>query len=154
VSDKLTGKVTEKVLAIDFGMRRVGFAVGNKAIGSATPVDAVNRKNSRQIVGHIKELILEYGVSSIVVGYPLHMDGNRSATTEQVEHFTRRLKKSFEPDIPVKFVDERLSSFEAEEEMKASKLSLRKQKGIIDSMSALVILKRFLRNGEVVDVKL
>ncbi|MCP5047101.1 MAG: Holliday junction resolvase RuvX [bacterium] len=141
-----------KLLAIDFGMKRIGFAIGNTGIGTATPIDPVTRKNSKQVIAYIKELVTDYDITGIVVGYPLHMDGTRSSTTEQVEHFTRRLKKTFEPSVTVQWVDERLSSFEAEEELKAIKLSLKKRKGIVDSMSAVVILRRFMETSTPVEI--
>lgn len=133
-----------KLLAIDFGLKRMGFAVGNTLIDVATPIDPVGLKNSKQAVGHIKHLLAEYDIARVLLGYPLNMDGTKSEMTVQVEHFARRLQKNIPPDIAVEFVDERLSSFEAEEELKALKPGYKKRKKMIDSMSALVILRRFM----------
>jgi putative Holliday junction resolvase len=135
-----------KLLAIDFGMKRIGFAIGSIPLNTATPAPAMLRKNSKQAVQYIKQLVHEHDITRIVVGYPLHMDGSRGAITEQVEHFTNRLKKAFEPGIPVEWADERLSSFEAEEAVKDLPLPAGKRKEIIDSMAAVVIARRFMES--------
>ena len=122
----------------------MGFAVGNSLINTVTPIEPISPKNSKQAVEHIKYLITEYDIVRILLGYPLNMDGTKSEITERVEHFARRLKRAVEPDIPVEFVDERLSSFEAEEELKVLQPDYRKRKKVLDSMSALVIMRRFM----------
>lgn len=137
-----------KVLAVDFGLKRVGFAIASPALKTAAPIDAVRRKNSKQVTIYIRSLIEEYDIDTIAVGYPLHMDGTRGAMTEHVEHFTRRLAKSLEPDISIHLVDERLSSFEAEETLKDLPPQVRKRKEILDSMSAVMIARRFLEHGD------
>ncbi len=143
-----------KLLAIDFGMKRMGFAVGNTGLQTASPIDPVMRKNSKQAIAYIKQLVTDYDIDGIVIGYPLHMDGTPGPITQQVDHFADRLKKAVEPAVPVDFVDERLSSFEAEEELKALKPKPRKRKVLLDSMSAVILLRRYMetatavKNGE------
>lgn len=122
----------------------MGFAIGNTDINTAGPIDPITYKNTNQVLEHIKQLITGYDITQILIGYPLNMDGTKSSTTEQVEHFTRRLKKALAPGITTQYVDERLSSFEAEEELKALQPNYKKRKKIIDSMSALMILRRFM----------
>lgn len=133
-----------KLLAIDFGLKRMGFALGNTHINTAVPIEPITRKDSKQAIEYIKNLVTEYDITGILLGYPLNMDGTKSDITEHVEHFARRLKKGIDPDIAVEFVDERLSSFEAEEELKAVKPDYKKRKKVLDSISALVILRRFM----------
>jgi len=133
-----------KILAIDFGMKRMGFAIGNPTINTASPIDPIAYKNTNQALEHIKQLISEYDITQILIGYPLNMDGTKSSSTEQVEHFTRRLKKTIAQGITTHYVDERLSSFEAEEELKPFQANYKKRKKVLDSMSALMILRRFM----------
>jgi putative Holliday junction resolvase len=133
-----------KILAIDFGMKRMGFAIGNTTINTAAPIDPLTYKNTNHALEHIKQLITEYDITQILIGYPLNMDGTKSSSTEQVEHFTRRLEKALAPGITAQYVDERLSSFEAEEELKPLQPNYKKRKKILDSMSALMILRRFM----------
>jgi len=140
----MTNDGAAKILAVDFGMKRIGFALGNTLINTAVPLDPVMRKNSKQVIQHIKTLVEEYEINRIVLGYPLNMDGSKSAITEQVEHFTRRLQKALGPVIGVVWTDERLSSIEARESMKHIDPIHKQRKTRIDSLSAMVILKRFM----------
>ncbi len=133
-----------KILAVDFGMKRMGFAIGNTTINTAAPIDPLTYKNTNHALEHIKQLIAEYDITQILIGYPLNMDGTKSSITEQVEHFARRLEKTLTPGITTQYVDERLSSFEAEEELKPFQPNYKTRKKIIDSMSALMILRRFM----------
>lgn len=122
----------------------MGFAIGNTAINTAAPIDPITYKNTNHAIEYIKQLITEYDITQILIGYPLNMDGTKSSSTEQVEHFARRLEKALAPGINTQYVDERLSSFEAEEELKALQPNYKKRKKILDSMSALMILRRFM----------
>jgi putative Holliday junction resolvase len=133
-----------KILAIDFGMKRMGFAIGNTTINTSAPIDPLTYKNTTHALEHINRLITEYDITQILIGYPLNMDGTKSSSTEQVEHFTRRLKKTLAPGITTQYVDERLSSFEAEEVLKPLQPNFKKRKKILDSMAALMILRRFM----------
>jgi putative Holliday junction resolvase len=133
-----------KLLAIDFGLKRMGFALGNTIIKTAVPIDPLTYKNTKYAIEHIRQLISEYDVSQILIGYPLNMDGTESCIIQPVENFTRRLKKALPPEVTTLYIDERLSSFEAEEELKTHQPDFKKRKKFIDSMSALMIMRRFL----------
>ena len=97
----------------------MGFALGNTAIGTATPLDPLTYKNTKQAIVHIQQLIDEYDINRVLLGYPLNMDGSKSEITQQVERFKTYLNKILEPAIAIEYVDERLSSFEAEEQLKS-----------------------------------
>ncbi len=132
------------LLAIDFGTKRMGFALGNTAINSAAPLDPFDYKNPNQVFDHINRLVDDYDITRVLIGYPLNMDGTKSTTTEEVERFAGKLKKNLAPGIAVDFVDERLSSFEAEETLKSLHPDFKKRKKFLDSVSALLILRRFM----------
>jgi putative Holliday junction resolvase len=131
-----------KILAIDFGKKRLGFALGDTIINIATPLKQIDRKNITQDINYIKELIDEYDIQKIVTGYPLNMNGTQSKITTEVENFSAALQEKI--DIPVDFIDERLTSFEAEELLKVHKPDYKKRKKILDSISALVILRSYM----------
>jgi putative Holliday junction resolvase len=133
-----------KILAIDFGMKRMGFAIGNTVINTAVPINPIAWKDSTKAVEHINQLVSDYEIDRILLGYPLNMDGSKSPVTQQVERFAQRLEKSMAPGIEIEFMDERLSSFEAEEELKVLHRDYKKRKKILDSMSALVILRHHM----------
>ncbi len=137
-----------KVLSIDFGLKRIGFAVGNPQLGVANPIAPIIYKDFRQVIAHIQYLMTDYDVSRIVIGYPVNMDGSRCPMTQHVEHFTQRLKKSLAPFDAIEYVDERLSSLEADEELKAITPNPKKRKVLLDSMAAVILLNRYMESAE------
>ncbi len=139
-----------KILAVDYGLKRVGFAVGSPLLHTAVPIEPVSRKSTEQMMEVIENLVHEYDISRIIIGYPLNMDGSESNMSKQVKNFARRLKNKLEKSelfIDTELVDERLTSFEAEEILKSHEHfrgDYKKRKKILDSISALVLLKTFL----------
>lgn len=133
-----------KILAVDFGMKRMGFAIGNTVIRTAAPIDPIARKDDTQDIRYIEHLIDEYDISKILIGYPLNMDGTKSNITFVVEAFAEKLKENIPGNIAVEFVDERLSSFEAEEMLKSHQQDYKKRKKVLDSISALVLLSSYI----------
>lgn len=134
-----------KILAIDFGMKRMGFAVGNTDLRTATPIATMTRQNDRQDIMYLQKVVDEYDITKIIIGYPLNMDGTKSTFTFRVEDFARQIKELFA--IETEFVDERLTSFEAEEMLKEIQQDYKKRKKVLDSVSALVILKSYMESG-------
>ncbi len=120
----------------------MGFALGNTLIATATPLEQIERKNKKQVNQHIEYLIDEYGIEKIVVGCPYHMDGSKGAMSEEVERFANSLRGRTR--LQVELVDERLTSFEAEELLKTHQKDYKKRKKVLDSISALVILKNYM----------
>lgn len=131
-----------KILAIDFGKKRMGFALGDTVINTATPLKQIDRKNRTYDINYIKDLIAEYDIEKIVSGYPLHMNGTKSKICAEVESFSKTLRKKF--NITVDLIDERLTSFEAEELLKTHKPDYKKRKKNLDSISALIILRSYM----------
>ena len=132
-----------KLLAVDFGMKRMGFAVGNSIIRTAAPIDPIVRKDDTQDIRYIEHLVDEYDISRVLIGYPLNMDGTKSGITLKVEAFAEKLKEKIPGNIAVEFVDERLSSFEAEEMLKSHQQDYKKRKKVLDSISAMVLLRSY-----------
>ena len=130
-----------KILAIDYGKKRMGFAVGSMQLKVSTPIDHLNRKDLVCDLVHIKKLIDDLDIEKIVIGLPLNMDGTKSRITVEVDNFYRFLKKKI--NIGIEKVDERLTSFEAEEILKAQIPDFKKRKGKLDSMSAVIILNQY-----------
>ncbi len=124
------------VIAIDLGLKRIGLALsyGN---GLVTPLNAIERKNRNQAANDVKKVLDEYEATTVVIGIPM------GSTTEdemrrRVEHFMNLVK--FDGEIV--YQDESHSSQEAEELMKGE---IRyKRDGRIDSLSAKIILERYL----------
>ena len=117
-----------KLLAIDYGEKRMGFALGDKLTKTAVPLDQMNRKSPADDIRTIGQIVNEFEVNTIIIGYPLNMDGTKNDITKKVENFAQSLKKKLK--IEIKLVDERLSSFEAEEMLKTVKKKYQDRKKI------------------------
>lgn len=130
-----------KVLAVDYGSRRIGLAVGNSVTRVATPLGQVAAANRQVVLDEIMKRVGEFEVELLVVGYPLNMDGSRSPACGQVDRFVNFLRKRIA--LPVSLVDERLSSVAAEEMGKEMQGDFRKRKSFLDSLSAQVILQTY-----------
>jgi putative Holliday junction resolvase len=125
-----------KIIAIDLGLKRIGLAyAAHKDI--VTPLEAVVRKNRNQAASDVKKVLDEWGVEAIVVGIPMG-GSSEDEMRRRVEHFMKLV--NFEGDIYLQ--DEAFSSQEAQEQMKGD---IKYQRdGRVDSLSAKIILERFL----------
>ena len=132
-----------KVLAVDFGTKRIGLAVGNSQTRVATPLGQIAAQNRRHVLEEILKRVGEFEIGHIVVGYPLNMDGSRSLTCERVDQFINYLNKRVA--LPISRVDEKLSSFAAEEMGKEMVNDYRQRKTFLDSLAAQVILQNFFK---------
>jgi putative Holliday junction resolvase len=103
----------ERILAIDYGRRRIGLAISDPASLTARPLATLERVNRRDDLRRLRETAREHGVRRILVGNPVHLDGSPSEMAAEAAAFARRVEKSL--GLPVELVDERLSSWEAGE---------------------------------------
>ena len=117
------------VLAFDFGLKRIGVAVGEPELRTAHPLPAVSRFQQ------IEHLVDEWKPSNLVVGLPTSAQGAAHKMTRQAEDFARRLEKRFK--LPVTRVDERYTSVEAESMLRGVKNKA------IDSVAAQLILEQY-----------
>jgi len=117
------------VLAFDFGLKRIGVAVGEPELGTAHPLRAVST------FFQIQRLVEEWKPTSLVVGLPTSAKGEPHAMTRQAEDFARRLERRFK--LPVTRVDERYTSVEAERKLRGLK------KKAVDSVAAQLILEQY-----------
>jgi putative Holliday junction resolvase len=124
------------ILAFDFGLKRIGVAVGEPELRTAHPLPAVSGFDE------ISPLILEWKPATLVVGRPTSVQGEPHAMTRQAEDFARRLERRFK--LPVARVDERYSSTEAQSRLRGG--APRKgaaRKGAIDSVAAQLLLEQY-----------
>jgi putative Holliday junction resolvase len=130
------------ILAIDYGEKRMGFAIGNTLTETAVPLSILKRKNLKSDISHIKKLIEEYDIDLLLIGRPTHMDNRSSEMSKRVDRFTGFLKTHLK--IRIDTIDERLSSFEAEEMLKPLKHEYKKRKDYIDSLAACLFLRSYM----------
>ena len=134
----------ETVIAFDFGLRRIGVAVGQDLTASATPVTAVANRGGDPDWDAIGAVVEEWHPARLIVGLPLREDGSPSAMAEHIDRFVRELARF---ELPVETVDERYSSLEAAQLLKSERaagLRGRIKKEAIDSVAAALIAQRWL----------
>jgi len=134
----------ETVLAFDFGLKRIGVAVGQSLTKTAEPLPLLNAENGAPKWALIQQLIDEWHPTLLIVGLPVHMDGTEQEVTQYAKRFGNRLNGRFH--LPVKWADERLSSYEAELMLKDLKQSPSHEKINVDSLSAVIILEQYFQN--------
>lgn len=125
-------------LALDVGEARIGLAVANGVAQIAAPLPALVHDD--QVFGALRELIAEYNVTGLVVGWPRGLDGQATAQTAYVEAFAAALRQAVA--LPLHMQDEALTSVHAEAELKNRGKDF--EKGDIDSLSAVYILEDYL----------
>ena len=117
------------VLAFDFGLKRIGVAVGEPELRTAHPLPAISG------FPQIQKLVDEWQPAALVVGLPTSAQGEPHRMTRQAEDFARRLERHFK--LPVARVDERFTSVEAESRLRGIR------KKAVDSVAAQLILEQY-----------
>jgi putative Holliday junction resolvase len=135
-----------RVLAIDFGRKRIGLAISDELRMTARPLETLARTNRRDDLRRLRELARKHDVAWIVVGNPVRLDGRAGEMAEQAARFAARVQK--ELGLPVELMDERLSSWEAQETTAATKTKRDKQGACVDAVAAAVILRDFLEREQ------
>lgn len=133
-----------RILALDVGDKRIGVAVSDELEISAHSLTTIERTDLKKDIAHIKEIITKYSAGEIVVGMPVMMDGSVGIQADKVTRFVEEIKK--ELDIPIKFMDERLSTRFVEKMLIDADMSRKKRGKIIDKLSAVVILQDYLNS--------
>ena len=132
----------QTVLGFDFGMRRIGIAIGNTQIRNARPLTVLNATDGIPNWEIIQQLIDQWQVTHLVVGLPYHVDGTDQEITKAAKKFSRRLHAKFK--LPVSLVDERYSTKIA----KSSDAFKTNKKASIDSHAAAIILEAWLNDDK------
>lgn len=134
-----------RIMAFDYGTKRIGIAVTDPLQIIATGLDTIHPKD---IVDFIKKYLLTEQVEAFVLGDPKQMDGSPSENAQHVKGFSTILKKSF-PGIPHYFVDERFTSKMAHATIMQSglKKSDRRDKERVDTISATIILQYYMEQN-------
>lgn len=129
-------------LGLDFGRKRIGVAGCDGTGLIATGITTVERTSFDRDVAQIRYLVHERQVQVLVIGLPYSMDGSIGFQARQVQKFAKKLGKSL--NLPVEYVDERLTSFQAEQMLIAENRSPSRHKGLIDRKAACLILQQWL----------
>ncbi|MGH9712681.1 MAG: Holliday junction resolvase RuvX [Candidatus Acidiferrales bacterium] len=133
---------TARILAIDYGRKRIGLAISDELGLTARPLVTFVRKNRRADLHRLRDICRQHGIVRILVGHPLHISGLAGEMADEAAQFAGRLKK--ELGIVVELVDERLTTWEAEQTMAEMKSSSRRRRTPMDDVAAAVLLREYL----------
>ncbi len=133
-----------KFMSIDYGLKRVGFAISDKITNCVFPVCTLDRTVKSTFFTNMQELVQKHEPDVFVLGLPYNEDGSPCITTSQVKNFAKSLERRFSQ--PIVFMDEFLSSYEAEENLKNLGIKAKKVKKIVDQEAAILILQSFLNS--------
>ena len=129
------------VLAFDFGEKRIGVAVGELTAGIAHPLTTIGGEDNHSRFAAIAALVTKWRPDELVVGVPMQEDGRAHPVGELARRFARRLEGRF--GIATRLIDERLTSYVAEAQLREAGASRRKAKQAIDAAAAQVILQAY-----------
>ncbi|MEG4442380.1 Holliday junction resolvase RuvX [Microcoleus sp. AT9_B5] len=135
-------KLWISALGLDIGLKRVGIAGCDGTGLIATGITTLVRSSFDRDVAYLRELVRERRVQILVAGLPYSLNGELGAQARQVQKYANRIARALE--IPLEYVDERLTSVEAEELMKTQGISPSQNKGAIDRKAAALILQQWL----------
>ncbi len=131
-----------RILSIDYGTRRVGFAITDPMNIIAQGLDTLQYKAQIELINHIKSLSEEFNIETIIIGMPLNLKGEKGMMAKEVEEFRVKLEETL--NLPVLPIDERFTSFEAERHLRSAGIKPSKQKHLIDKISATILLQQYL----------
>lgn len=132
-------------LAFDFGTARIGVAQGDCSLAIATPLTTISGSSNEDKFAQIATLIQQWQPERLIVGLPSHLDGTPHELTHLARKFGHRLNGRFQ--LPIYFVDERLSSLLAAELLQQAGIKGRKQKTMLDQVAAQAILQSFFEGS-------
>ncbi len=128
-----------KIMALDVGTKRIGIALSDYLHVIATPHTTIPRTPEQDAIESILKIAKENNVKTIIVGLPINMDGTKGFQAQDCIDFSQKIC-----GFDIMYEDERLTSEEAENRLRARKVDFRKNKGLVDMESAAVILEQYL----------
>jgi putative holliday junction resolvase len=140
VNDK--NSIRAPIVAIDLGEKRVGIAVSDALSISITRLDALPRTNWKQLLRDVNNLIQRFDAQTVVIGLPLRLNGSYGDSALEVRQVAQKFARSLK--VPVYLQDERLSSVEAEQNLRLEGYRRDQVAALVDSEAAVVILRDFL----------
>ena len=134
-----------RILALDVGKKRIGLAVSDGLGITAQGLPTLHRTRIRDDLDYLDAVCREYEVQLLLVGQPLHMSGSESRQGAYTKEFAERLAER--TGLPVKHLDERLTTVQAERVLRESGISIEKRAKAVDRLAAVLLLQSFLDSG-------
>lgn len=129
-------------MGVDYGDKRIGVALTDALCIISSPYEVFQNLSLEQSLQHLNDLIKQFNVDEVAMGLPLNMDGSEGERAKIHKDFGQKLSDL--SGVKVVFVDERLTSAEAEELLIQSKVRREKRKELIDKIAAQIILQTYL----------
>lgn len=134
-----------RIMGLDFGSVTVGVAISDELHLTAQGIEVIRRKENnklRRTLARIEQLVKEYEVTSICLGYPKNMNNTIGERAKQTEEFAKLLEKRIK--LPVILWDERLTTVAAHQAMIEGNMSREKRAKVVDKVAAVVLLQSYL----------
>lgn len=138
-SNELAGRV----LGIDPGTKRIGFALSDELALIASPLEVWKRRTPAEDIARVAELVRVHEVVRVVVGVPYRLDGSKGPAAEKALAFLEAVRAGV-PGVEIAERDEALTTWEAEERLKERGLGPLERRGMVDAYAAAVILQEDL----------
>ncbi len=136
-----------RILGIDHGTVRIGLALSDELAMIANPLKTLDAGPG--VEEEIAQIVRQKRVGEVIIGLPYRMDGGRGDAATRVEKFADRLRKALPDDVPVLFVDERLSSKAARDALGFTHRPRdREEKKLVDQLAAVAILQDYLNTRQ------
>lgn len=135
-----------KYLAIDYGQKRTGIAVSDGCGSMAFPRRTIQMRTREAFFEELLALVDAEAPDALVIGLPIALGGEETLTTRQTRNFAKNLKKK--TSLPIFWMEEALSSFEAEIDLRQAGRSAAKSRAVLDQQAAVRILQSFLDQPE------
>jgi putative holliday junction resolvase len=130
------------ILAIDYGRKRIGLALSDELGITARPLATIERSNRRNDLRRLRDVCARHRIARIIVGYPLHLDGSAGQMAVEAASFAARVQKAL--GVPVDLLDERLTSWQAQQTTAELRTASRKKRRPLDEIAAAVLLREYL----------
>ena len=131
-----------RVLALDYGEKRIGVALSDPDRIIASPLEVYTRASRARDAEHLKHLVEEHEIEQVVVGLPLYPSGDESEKSAEARRFGQWVGEA--AGVPVDFYDERYTSVEAEEYLKEARVTFRRRRSKRDMLAAQIFLQAYL----------
>ncbi len=139
-------QISGPILSLDLGLKRIGVAISDPTLVAITRLEPLRRSNWKRLLLDVSDLIRRFDAQTLVIGLPLRLDGTKGAAASAADEIAQKFVCSLKQ--PVFLQDERLTSVEAEEELRAAGYGAKDIAARVDSESAAIILRDFIAGGQ------
>jgi len=131
-----------RILALDYGTKRIGVALSDELGWTAQPLETFDRRTLDRDIAHIATLVRSHEVARVILGLPLQLDGRQGPAVEAMREFAAKLEAGL--PVPLVLWDERMTTKAAEDLLIAADVSRKKRKGAVDRIAAAILLQSYL----------